>query len=333
MGVMPESRHPQGRREWWSLAGRAPTVAVMANTRRVIPHQLELGPFSTADGLGSLTSEVLYGPSFERVMQGVHRARHVDAPDHGDLMRAARLVLGDAAVFVGRSAAWALGSQLASGRAPVDVAVASAHQKRCRASVRVHHRGLEASEVVQTEFGLATSPLRTALDLACGSGREWAVAACDHLLRATGLEPERVVAATRQVRGRRGIRQAREVARLLDPRSESPRESLLRVHMVDFGLPQPTAQLEVFDPARCFVARLDFGWEEERVGIEYDGDHHREAVTHSRDLWRHNRLRELGWVVFQVDAAGLRTVDDTLAVVRALLLSRREGRFSGFDGS
>src|SRR5690349_16796859 len=180
----------------------------MANTRRDLPQQLELGPFSTADGLGALTAEVLYGPSFERVMQGVHRVRQVDAPDHGDLMRAARVVLGDGAVFVGRSAAWALGSQLASARAPVDVVVASAHQKRGRASVRVHHRGLAAGELVRTEFGLATSPLRTALDLACGAGREWAVAACDHLLRATGLEPGRVEAAAAQVRGRRGIRQA-----------------------------------------------------------------------------------------------------------------------------
>jgi len=306
----------------------------MANRRHVIPTQLTLGPFSTEAGLTSLTPGVLYGPAFDRVMRGVHEGREpLDVPRvHGDLMHAARLALGDHAVFVGRSAAWALGSRLASPRAPVDARVSTAHQKRCRPSVLVHHRELRPDVVVETEFGLATSPLRTALDLACGAGREWAVAACDHLLRVTALDPAHVMAEAQRVRGRRGIRQAREVARLLDPRSESPRESLLRVHMVDFGLPRPTAQLVVLDPRGCFVARLDFGWEEECVGIEYDGDHHREAATHSRDLGRHNRLRELGWVVFQVDAQGLLAVDDTLAAVRSLLQSRREGRSSGLDG-
>ncbi|TQL59482.1 hypothetical protein FB474_0836 [Oryzihumus leptocrescens] len=295
---------------------------------------MALGPFSTEEGLASLTRGVLYGPSFDRVMRGVHECREpLDVPrDHGDLMHAARLALGEQAVFVGRSAAWALGSRLASPRAPVDIRVSTAHQKRCRPSVRVHHRELGPDEVVETDFGLATSPLRTALDLACGAGREWAVAACDHLLRVTALDPAHVMAEAQRVRGRRGIRQARDVAAMLDPRSESPRESLLRVHMLDFGLPRPTSQLVVLDPRGCFVGRLDFGWEEERVGIEYDGDHHREVATHSRDLWRHNRLRELGWVVFQVDAHGLLAVDNTLAAVRSLLLSRREGRSSGLGG-
>ena len=119
---------------------------------------------------------------------------------------------------------------------------------------------------------------------------------------------------------------------MLDPRAESPRESMLRVRMLDFGLPRPASQLVVRDDREVFLARLDFGWEEECVGIEYDGDHHREAATHSRDLGRHNRLRELGWVVFQVDAQGLLAVDDTLAAVRSLLQSRREGRSSGLDG-
>jgi len=116
------------------------------------------------------------------------------------------------------------------------------------------------------------------------------------------------------------------VAQLLDPRAESPRESLLRVRMVDFGLPQPTSQRVVRDADGVFLARLDFGWEEERVGVEYDGAHHREAQTHTGDLRRHNQLRAHGWTVFQLDSNGLADADRTLAAIRRLLLERRTGR-------
>ena len=76
------------------------------------------------------------------------------------------------------------------------------------------------------------------------------------------------------------------------------------------------------------MARLDFGWEEERVGIEYDGAVHRDSDVHSRDLRRHNDLRSEGWLVFQLDSRGLRSCDRVFAAVNAAILSRREGRCS-----
>jgi len=242
------------------------------------------------------------------------------------MIRGIRQVCGDSVVLMGRSAAWAWGSQLAGPTAAVEVNVPRDHQRRHRRELLVHQCALGPWEIANSPYGPATTPLRTALDLACRPGREWAVAALDDLLSVTGLTPAQVAEAAAAVSGRRGIRQARAVAQLLDPRAESPRESLLRVRMVDFGLPQPTSQLVVRDDRGGFLARLDFGWEEERVGVEYDGAHHREAQTHSGDLRRHNLLRAHGWSVFQLDFNGLADADRTLAAIRRLLLERRTGR-------
>ena len=45
----------------------------------------------------------------------------------------------------------------------------------------------------------------------------------------------------------RGIRQARYLAGLVEPRTESFGESWLRLPIVDAGFPRPTAQVEVLD--------------------------------------------------------------------------------------
>ena len=50
-------------------------------------------------------------------------------------------------------------------------------------------------------------------------------------------------------------------------------------------------------------ARLDMGWPESMIAVEYDGDHH---WTNRRqlawDIRRTELLRELGWIVVRVTA-------------------------------
>jgi hypothetical protein len=46
---------------------------------------------------------------------------------------------------------------------------------------------------------------------------------------------------------------------------------MLRLAVHDAGLPPPTPQLEVRAAGGRLLARLDLGWEQERVGVEYDG--------------------------------------------------------------
>ena len=69
------------------------------------------------------------------------------------------------------------------------------------------------------------------------------------------------------------------------------------------GLPPPTPHLEVRAPDGRVIARLDLGWKEQRVGVEYDGEYHdADRQQRSRDRGRHNDLRVIGWTVYQVDA-------------------------------
>jgi very-short-patch-repair endonuclease len=240
-------------------------------------------------------------------------------PGHGDAIQVFRAALGPDAVLGGPSAAWALGVRWASARDQVEVVLPAARRVRAREGLRVRGDRLRPGEIVRTPYGLATSPARTAFDLARCGRPERALAWVDAMLRQTAIG----VSDVQEVIGRhlrlRGRRQAERVVPLADPRAESPRESMLRWVLLDAGFPAPTPQYVVRDDLGRFVARLDLAWETIKLGVEYDGAHHRESGQHSRDLARHNRLRALGWVVIQIDAAQLRNPEAMIVLLRGLL--------------
>jgi hypothetical protein len=81
--------------------------------------------------------------------------------------------------------------------------------------------------------------------------------------------------------------------------AESPKESWLRLVLIDAGLPLPTTQIRVTDGE--FVAYLDMGWEPQLVAVEYDGDHHRlDRRQYAKDIRRSEKLEQLGWHVIRV---------------------------------
>ena len=148
-----------------------------------------------------------------------------------------------------------------------------------------------------------TGPVRTWCDLArSGATVLELVAVGDALARAHLDAVAALEAAVSSGDGRRGVRTAREALTLLDARAESIMESWLRVVLVLAGVPAPVPQLEIFDPAGRFVARVDLAWPAERLVVEYDGDHHRDRATWVRDLRRREDLERLGWRVVVVTA-------------------------------
>jgi very-short-patch-repair endonuclease len=54
------------------------------------------------------------------------------------------------------------------------------------------------------------------------------------------------------------------------------------------GLPRPEVQVEIRDPDSMPSARLDFYFPAAKLGIEFDGDHHRARLVD--DNRRHNAL-------------------------------------------
>ncbi|HWT48433.1 MAG TPA: hypothetical protein VN255_07605 [Mycobacterium sp.] len=149
----------------------------------------------------------------------------------------------------------------------------------------------------------ATTPARTALDLACRYPVGKAVAAIDALARATDLKTVDVEILAEHYRGRRGVRRARAALSLVDPGAESPRETWLRLLLIRAGFPPPQTQVPVYDGYGALVAVLDMGWEDLKLVVEYEGDHHRtDRRQFNRDIRRAEAVAELGWIEVRVTA-------------------------------
>jgi very-short-patch-repair endonuclease len=169
--------------------------------------------------------------------------------------------------------------------------------------IETHRDRIEDDEVELVAGMPVTSPVRTALDLGCWYPIMTAVAAIDALARPTDIEATDVELLAKRYRGRRGIAQARQAVGLFDAGAQSPKESWLRVVLIQAGLPRPRTQIPVFDEFGDVFAYLDMGWEEVKVAVEYDGDQHRnDRWQYTRDVRRLERLQRRGWFVVRVVA-------------------------------
>ncbi|AQT78945.1 hypothetical protein B1R94_06205 [Mycolicibacterium litorale] len=166
-----------------------------------------------------------------------------------------------------------------------------------------------------------TTPLRTAFDVGRRPPMGSSVARMDALLRATGMSVADVEALAARHRGARGLRQLAAVLARVDPGAQSPKESWLRVLLVEAGLPTPRTQLPVRSSDGWSTYYLDMGWEDIMVAVEYDGDHHRtDRAQYARDVHRLEDLARLGWIVIRVLAGD--TADHILRRVRDAVARR-----------
>jgi hypothetical protein len=165
-----------------------------------------------------------------------------------------------------------------------------------------------------------TSLTRTAYDLGRYLPRGQAVARLDALMRATPFSTEDVLLLAERYPAARGIRRLRSVLELVDGGASSPKETWLRLLLIDAGLPTPMTQIPIVERYRA-LAMLDMGWREFGVAVEYDGDHHRsDRRQYVKDQWRLRKLAELGWVIIRVIAED--KPEDVIEHVRRALLAR-----------
>lgn len=170
-------------------------------------------------------------------------------------------------------------------------------------AIRTWSDRIEDDEAMSVGSVKVTNPARTALDLACRYPIDRAVAAIDALARATDLKMGDVELLADRYKGRRGIRRARVALTLVDAGAESPRESWLRLILLRAGFPAPQTQIPVYDEYGQLVAVLDMGWEQLKLAVEYDGDHHwTDRRQFKKDIRRAEALIELGWSNVRVTA-------------------------------
>ncbi|MFF1635146.1 hypothetical protein [Leifsonia sp. NPDC058248] len=128
---------------------------------------------------------------------------------------------------------------------------------------------------------------------------------------------------------RRGVRELRRALELVRSNSLSPQESRLRVELIQAGLPEPHLNHRVFAEGQ-FVAMVDLAYPDQRVAIEYLGDHHRtQRKTYEEDMTRRERLAHAGWNTIFLTSADVapRSSRAVLYVRRALLRSTAPARF------
>jgi hypothetical protein len=136
-----------------------------------------------------------------------------------------------------------------------------------------------------------TTPARTAFDLGRRDSRIPAVMRVDALANATGLTAADVAPLVKRHRGVRGLVQLRELLDLMDRGAESPQETRTRLVLVDAGLPRPRTQIVPCDDFGEVFARIDMGYEDFKVGIEYDGAQHwTDPARRAFDIDRHAKV-------------------------------------------
>ena len=105
---------------------------------------------------------------------------------------------------------------------------------------------------------------------------------------------------------------------------DSPRETRLRLALVDAGLPEPEVQCRL-DPSNRHAPTVDLGYRPWRLALQYEGEHHRTAEQQARDVLRDRWCADHDWLSIKVMWADAR--DDYADVVARV--RRRAAAFGG----
>lgn len=266
----------------------------------------------------------------ERAMRGFYDAVYpgVYIPGGVELTarqqaRAAWLWSRRRAVVAGNSAAALLGVKWVSSKLDAELVH---DNRRPPPRVTVHTDALTRNETMLVGGIAVTTAARTAFDIGRRTtSRLHAVQRLDALMHATDVKLDDVEAVIGEHPGVRGLVRLRQVLPFVDGGAESPQETRTRLALVAAGLPRPQTQIAMFDQYGDFVARIDMGYEDLRVGIEYDGTQHwTDREQRDRDIDRYTALLDLGWTIIKVSSELLRHRQATL-VARVVGAMRAAG--------
>jgi hypothetical protein len=201
-------------------------------------------------------------------------------------------------IVTGRAAAAMHGAQWVPADTPIELI---AEHGRPQPGIVIRSERIDWDEITMIgELPVAT-PARTALDLARHLRRDSAVRHLDALAAATGVTNDDVRSLVDRYGGWRGMKRARVALDLMDGGAQSPKETWLRLLVIDAGYPRPATQVHVTDGFdNAFV---DMGWEETRIALDYDGRQHqtdRQRFVH--DLGRNELLDRQDWIDLHVVA-------------------------------
>lgn len=264
---------------------------------------IESEPFLGSEAVvaGALTRYELRR-RYRAILPNVYLDKRTD-PSLRQRTKAAWLWSGRRALIAGSAAAALHGARWVPDDAPIELIYANTRPPR---NVVVRDDLVLGGEVRQIEGISVTAPARTAFDLGRRGHLNDAVARLDALGAATSLTADAVRAVASRHHHTRGLRQLERALDLYDAGAQSPKETRLRLLLMDEGFPRPQTQIPVPGPDGRPKYYLDMGWEELMLAVEYDGEQHGSQIGY--DIARNEYLAGLGWTIVKV-AAGHRRAE------------------------
>ena len=218
--------------------------------------------------------------------------------DAADRARAAWLWSKRKATLVGTSAAAMHGTLWLPDDAPAEIARV---RHGTPPDIVIHSGAIADDEICMVASIDCTTPARTAYDIGRRVPMDTSIIRIDALLNATRCTTADVGRIADRYPVARGIRRLRVALDLVDGGAESPKETELRLLLVRDGLPHPVTQI------RVGKRRVDMGWPQWKVGVEYDGEQHWTNLRrHAEDIERLEYLAAQGWTIIRVSARQLR---------------------------
>lgn len=287
-----------------------------------VPEELTSTPFTRdmAHAFG-VTDRMLRSAPWRQVFTGVWV--HDALEDSRDLrLQAARLLIPRSGVLCGLTTAWVLGVDVRRlDDLDVHVGFPKGKRIRKRPGLAVCQETLDPSDIMLIDGVPVTTPLRTVFDALRWLRRVEGIVVADALTHAGLVTVPQIADYFASKRRLRNLRIGERLIEFIEPLTESPMETRLRMLLVDAGLPRPEPQHVVRDHLDEFVGRLDLAYPAVRLGIEYDGaDHWKQRREDDR---RRAAIRACDWevCVFSADDV-FSTPDATVSFVRQLLRNR-----------
>lgn len=214
--------------------------------------------------------------------------------------RAAWLWADGNCVLTGLSAAAVHGTKWIDADLPAELNRVDRHGP---SGILCHTMALEPDECCVVDGMRLTARERTAFDIGRTIRGDQGIVHLDALAHATRFDGAAVLALADRHPRARGVRMLRAAIEEMDGGAESPRETALRLLLVRAGLPRPETQIEFLDRYGRVRVRVDMGWREWRVAVEYDGvQHWSDRRQRSWDIDRIAMLESRRWAVVRVSA-------------------------------
>lgn len=297
-----------------------------------LPGSLDPRGFSVhAAGTAPVTPKRLRAADLESPFHGVHRVRGLEAgPLAAEHALGARLLPSQFLSHV--SAARLHGMRLPWRLEAAEPAVAVRAPGRAPRISGASGHVVPGSVVTVTVSGItATSSLDTWISLAQRCSVDELVMIGDGLVggRAPAFSLDDLERAVRSSSGVTGIRKLRLALLAIRERTDSAKETELRLLVVRLGFPEPEVNGRIRDARGRLLAHGDLVFRTAMTVLEYDGGQHRtDARQFAIDIRRLDDLMAAGWRVIRVDAAMLRDPASLERKLRKALNRSGSGRIA-----